>query len=83
MNIVYSPQAWADYQHWRTDRTILERINRLIIETSRDPYRGMGKPEPLKYGIPGAWSRRITDEQRLVYRVVDGELQILQARYRR
>lgn len=82
MNIVYSPQAWDDYQHWQADRTLLERINRLIAETSRDPYRGIGKPEPLKYGIPGAWSRRITDEQRLVYRVVDDELQILQARYR-
>ena len=82
MNIVFSPQAWQDYQHWQTaDRTILKRVNRLITETCREPYEGIGKPEPLKYGLAGAWSRRITDEHRLVYRVVGGNLEVLQVRY--
>lgn len=82
MNIVFSPQAWEDYQHWQTaDRASLKRINRLINETCREPYEGIGKPEPLKYGLVGAWSRRITDEHRLVYRVIGESLEILQARY--
>ncbi|MGO8966968.1 Txe/YoeB family addiction module toxin [Mycobacterium sp.] len=82
MNIVVAPQAWEDYVHWQTaDRAILKRINKLISETSRSPNEGIGKPEPLKYGLSGAWSRRITEEQRLVYRVVGEDLQILQARY--
>lgn len=82
MNIVFAPQAWEDYQHWQTaDRKILKRINQLIAATQRSPFDGIGKPEPLKYGLAGAWSRRITDEHRLVYRVVEGDLQIIQARY--
>ncbi|MFN8101173.1 MAG: Txe/YoeB family addiction module toxin [Mycobacterium sp.] len=82
MNIVFAPQAWDDYVHWQTaDRTLLKRINRLIEDACRSPHAGIGKPEPLKYGLAGAWSRRITEEHRLVYRVVDDELQILQARY--
>ncbi len=82
MNIVFAPQAWEDYLHWQSvDRTLVKRINRLITETCRSPYDGIGKPEPLKYGLAGAWSRRITDEHRLVYRVVDCDVQILQARY--
>lgn len=82
MNIVFAPQAWEDYQHWQTaDRKILKRINQLITATQRSPFDGIGKPEPLKYGLAGAWSRRITDEHRLVYRVAEGDLQIIQARY--
>ena len=82
MNIVFAPQAWEDYQHWQTaDRKILKRTNQLITATQRSPFDGIGKPEPLKYGLAGAWSRRITDEHRLVYRVVAGDLQIIQARY--
>lgn len=82
MNVVFAPQAWEDYQHWQaTDRTLVKRINRLINEIRCEPYGGIGKPEPLKYGLAGAWSRRITDEHRLVYRISDGNLQILQARY--
>jgi toxin YoeB len=60
---------------------VLKRINTLIADASRSPQAGIGKPEPLKYGLAGAWSRRITEEHRLVYRVVDDDLQILQARY--
>lgn len=82
MNVVFAPQAWDDYQYWQTaDRTILKRINRLINEIRRQPFAGIGKPEPLKYGLVGAWSRRITDEHRLVYRVVDDNLEIIQTRY--
>ncbi len=82
MNIVFAPQALEDYVHWQTaDRAILKRINKLISEARRSPNEGIGKPEPLKYGLSGAWSRRITEEHRLVYRVVGEDLQILQARY--
>lgn len=82
MNIVFSPEAWQDYRHWQsTDRTTVKRINRLIEDVCRDPFDGIGKPEPLKYGLSGAWSRRITDEHRLVYREVADDLQIVQARY--
>ena len=82
MNIVFAPQAWEDYQYWQsTDPTLVKRINRLINEIRRSPYEGIGKPEPLKYGLVGAWSRRITDEHRLVYRVTNNDLQILQVRY--
>ena len=82
MNVVFAPQAWEDYQHWQSaDRPILKRINRLINEIRRSPYEGIGKPEPLKYGLVGAWSRRITDEHRLVYRITAESLEILQARY--
>lgn len=82
MNVVFAPQAWEDYQHWQSaDRPILKRINRLINEIRRSPYEGIGKPEPLKYGLVGAWSRRITDEHRLVYRITAESVEILQARY--
>ena len=82
MNIVFSPQAWEDYLYWQSvDRALIKRINRLITEAYRSPYEGIGKPEPLKYGLAGAWSRRITDEHRLVYRVIDEDPQILQLRY--
>ncbi len=82
MNVVFSPQAWEDYQHWQSaDRATLKRINRLINDVRRSPYEGIGKPEQLKYGLSGAWSRRITDEHRLVYRITDGNVEILQARY--
>lgn len=60
---------------------MLKRINRLIDDALRDPTSGIGKPEPLKYGIAAAWSRRITDEHRLVYRAQNDDLVILQARY--
>ena len=82
MNIVFSPQAWEDYLYWQTaDRAVLKRVNKLIVDACRSPHDGIGKPEPLKYGLAGAWSRRITEEHRLVYRVVGDDLQILQARY--
>ena len=82
MRLVFTPQAWEDYTHWQqADRSMLKRINRLIDDALRSPAKGIGKPEPLKYGIAGAWSRRITDEHRLVYQVHNEDLVILQARY--
>jgi len=74
--------GWEDDTYWqRADRSILERVNRLIDDVPRDPTAGIGKPEPLTYGIPGAWSRRITEEHRLVYQPGAHDLVILQAGY--
>lgn len=82
MRLAFDQAAWEDYCHWQTaDRQILKRINRLIDDILRDPFTGIGKPEPLKHLLAGAWSRRITDEHRLVYLVHDEEIIILQARY--
>lgn len=81
-NLTWTPQAWEDYLHWQaTDRTLVKRINRLVAETLREPFAGIGKPEPLKYGAPDSWSRRITDEHRLVYMVTESSIIVLQARY--
>ena len=82
MLLVWDEGAWEDYLWWQAqDRKVLKRINTLIDAALRDPFEGIGKPEQLKYGAAGAWSRRITEEHRLVY-LVDGEdLIILQARY--
>lgn len=82
MRLVFTPHAWEDYQFWlQTDRQTLRRLNRLIDDTLRDRTEGIGKPQPLKHLLAGAWSRRITEEHRLVY-LVDGEdLVILQARF--
>lgn len=82
MRLVWDPSAWADYCAWqKADRRVLKRINTLIQACLREPFTGIGKPEQLKYGAPGAWSRRITDEHRLVYLVDGDDLVILQARY--
>ena len=82
MKLVFSEEAWEDYQHWlRQDRKRIERINALIKETARTPFVGTGKPEPLKHALAGWWSRRIDGEHRFVYRVVRDELQIAQLRY--
>ena len=82
MRLVFEDQAWEDYASWlRSDHKTLARINKLIEAIRRDPFTGIGKPEPLKYHLPGAWSRRIDDEHRLVYLVRDNEIVILAARY--
>lgn len=82
MKLAFTSSGWGDYVHWQTaDRQILKRINRLIEDALRDPYAGIGKPEPLKHALAGAWSRRITEEHRLVYLPTEGEIVILQARY--
>lgn len=82
MKLVFSSRAWEDYLYWQAhDRKALERLNALIKEASRTPFTGIGKPEPLRGKLSGWWSRRITQEHRLVYRVEKGELQIAQCRY--
>ena len=82
MRLTFTSQGWDDYVYWQSAaRALLKRINRLIEDTLRDPFSGIGKPEQLEHTLAGAWSRRINDEHRLVY-LVDGEdLVILQARY--
>lgn len=82
MKLAFTAQGWDDYVHWQTaDRKVLKRLNRLIDDVVRDPYEGIGKPEPLKHALAGAWSRRITDEHRLVYLPQQNEVIVLQARY--
>lgn len=82
MNIQFSSRSWEDYVHWQQfDKKILKRINELLKEISRNPYEGTGKPEPLKHALSGFWSRRITDEHRLVYRVEGDVVKVAQARY--
>lgn len=67
----WSDEAWNDYMYWhdKNDKVIIKKINRLIKDIERSPYEGMGKPEPLKYELSGKWSRRISDEHRLIYNV--------------
>ncbi|MBF0244103.1 MAG: Txe/YoeB family addiction module toxin [Planctomycetes bacterium] len=82
MKIVFSEQAWEDYQYWvGNDKKILKRINQLIKESIRSPEQGIGKPEKLRYGLSGYSSRRINDEHRMVYRVDNDEICIAQLRY--
>lgn len=79
----FDPNGWEDYVHWQTqDRKILKRINQLITDALRDPFAGIGKPEPLRHILSGAWSRRIDDANRPVYYVTDDYIVILQARER-
>jgi len=80
--LVFHAQGWEDLTYWaQNDRSTTKRLLRLITDVLRDPFEGIGKPEPLKHAMPGAWSRRITDEHRLVYLVTDKDIIILQARY--
>ena len=75
-------QAWEDYLYWqKNDKRTLRKINSLLKEIDRTPFKGVGSPEPLKHNLSGYWSRRITLEHRLVYRVIDGEITVLQCRY--
>ena len=70
MNVLFSRTAWEQYKSWQTrDQKVMERIHELIKATQRDPYKGIGKPEPLRQNLKGYWSRRITSEHRLVYRI--------------
>jgi toxin YoeB len=82
MNIEFTPEGWEDYlwfQH--NDKAGLKRINLLIKSVQREPFGGLGKPEPLKHNLSGFWSRRITGEHRLVYTVEDDEIRVVMCRY--
>ena len=82
MKLIFSDDAWDDYLYWqKNDRKIVERINKLIQEVKREPFSGLGKPEPLKHALSGFWSRRITDQDRMVYRVEADALLLAQLRY--
>ena len=82
MKLVFSENAWEDYLYWqKTDKKILRRVNKLIKEIKRNPFEGIGKPEPLKHALSGYWSRRINDEHRIVYKVTDDSVLIAQLRY--
>jgi len=82
MKFIFSEKAWGDYQHWvKTDKKTLKRVNDLIRDAQRDPFDGLGKPEPLKHALAGCWSRRITNENRMVYRAEQDALLIALLRY--
>ena len=82
MELLFSEKAWEDYLYWHeTDKRIARKINELIKATTRDPFSGIGKSEPLKQALSGYWSRRITDEHRFVYKVENGMIKIAQLRY--
>ncbi|HSM83825.1 MAG TPA: Txe/YoeB family addiction module toxin [Nodosilinea sp.] len=82
MTLIFAANAWEDYLYWqKSDRKVLNRINALIKDIQRQPFEGIGKPEPLKHGLSGYWSRRITDEHRIVYKVEGDSILIAQLRY--
>ena len=82
MRLVFTSHGWEDYLHWQNaDRQVLRRVNRLLEDCLRDPFDGIGKPEQLRHALAGAWSRRITEEHRLVYLVDAEDLVVLQVRY--
>jgi toxin YoeB len=82
MKLIFVDESWEDYLYWqKTNKKILERINNLVKDISRNSYSGLGKPEPLKYKYQGYWSRRITEEHRLIYRVVNDEIHIAKCRF--
>jgi len=82
VNLVFAPQGWEDYLYWqKNDPQTISRINFLTKEIARNPYSGIGKPEPLKYALQGFWSRRITSEHRIVYRKAGDQILIAQLRY--
>ena len=82
MKLIFSENAWDDYQYWiKTDKKILKRVNALIQDIQQSPFSGIGKPEPLKHGLSGYWSRRINDEHRIVYKATEDSVFIAQVRY--
>lgn len=82
MKVAFLEDAWEDYLYWsQTDRAILKKTNQLIKECMREPFGGIGKPEPLKFDTSGCWSRRMTSEHRLVYKIEEDTLVIIQCRY--
>jgi len=80
--LIFSNKAWDDYLYWqKNDKQVLKKINQLIKDTKRSPFEGIGKPEPLKHELSEFWSRRITDEHRLVYRVDGSSLLIASCKF--
>ena len=82
MPIIFSSAAWEDYEYWlKHDRKKVDKINKLIKDSLRNPFEGTGKPEPLKLNLQGLWSRRIDDEHRLIYAYDDGNLSVVSCRH--
>ena len=82
MKYIFVDESWEDYLYWQqTDKKILSKINTLLKEISRTPFTGSGKPEPLKHKYKGFWSRRITGEHRLIYKINDQEILIAKCRF--
>jgi toxin YoeB len=82
MRIIFSKISWEDYSSWlNEDKKMLKKINNLIKDIQKNPYEGIGKPEPLKYDLSGYWSRRIDREHRLVYQVDKNEIRIYSCKY--
>ena len=82
MNKLFTDEAWKDYQYWNeTDKKLLKKINELIKEIERNPYEGIGKPEPLKQNLQGFWSRRINHEHRLIYKVEKEQIVFIAFRF--
>ncbi len=80
--ISFEAAAWEDYLFWQqNDKQVLRKVNQLIRDIQRDPFAGLGKPEPLKHNLAGFWSRRITDEHRIVYKMDGDEVMIAQCRH--
>ena len=82
MKLIFTDEAWEEYLYWQTrDKKILKKINTLIKDVKREPFDGLGKPEPLKHELAGYWSRRITQEHRLVYEVFENSIVVVSCRY--
>jgi len=82
VKLIFAEKAWEDYLYWqKTDKKMVNRIHALIKDIQREAFKGIGKPEPLKHALSGYWSRRINDEHRIVYKIVDGAILIAQLRY--
>jgi toxin YoeB len=82
VKLIFAEEAWEDYVYWQQqDKRVVKRINDLIEAVMRDPFNGIGKPEPLKHALAGFWSRRISEEHRMVYKVENDALMIAQLRY--
>jgi toxin YoeB len=82
VKLIFADEAWEDCLYWqKQDKKMVERINKLIGEVKREPFAGIGKPEPLKHALSGFWSRRINDEYRMVYKVEGNALLLAQLRY--
>jgi toxin YoeB len=82
MRILFTEQGWADYVYWQqVDRALLRRVNNLLTDITRHPYEGIGKPEPLRHEYQSWWSRRIDEEHRLIYKVVEDAVWVTQCRF--
>jgi len=82
MKFVFVEESWEDYLYWqKTDKQKLKRINEQLKDISRNPFEGIGKPEPLRHKYAGFWSRRIDEEHRLIYKVSEDEIQVIKCRF--